>query len=378
MPAVEEALRVVLGDKGALLGVFDLRVWYPLRQGLLETILRRRASYVRAVDGISFVVREGETFCLVGESGCGKTTTGKSLLRLTPITTGVALFRPRPETLEEVKRAGYRPLADELVDLYALRGRALKAIKRDIAIIQQDPYSSLNPSATVREILEEPLLVHGIARSRDERLELVYRALERVKLTPAHDFADRYPHQLSGGQRQRVAIARAIITSPRLVVADEPVSMLDASIRAEILELMTELKRESKLTYIFVTHDLAVARYICDRVAVMYLGRIVEEGDVGPLIERPLHPYTSALVAAVPEPEPANRLRYREVPIKGEVPNPVNVPPGCRFHPRCVALDAHASRLGGLCTAKEPPSFLVNGRRVSCWLYGLGDFPSSD
>jgi len=364
-------------DPALILGVSNLKVWYPIRKSLTDYIYRRKQKFARAVDGVSFIVKRGETFCLAGESGCGKTTTGKSLLGLTPLTSGSIYFRPRGEVLRELIKLGYVREGEEVVDIARLPWRGQKVVKRDITIVYQDPYGSLNPSAKIREILEEPLLIHGLVEDERERLELIYKTLEMVKLTPAADIAERYTHQLSGGQRQRVAIARAIITNPSLMVADEPVSMLDASIRAEILELLLELKRRFDLTYIFITHDLAVARYICDRIAIMYLGKIVEMGDTRKIIERPMHPYTQALIAAVPEPDPTNRLKFREVPIKGEVPSAVSIPAGCRFHPRCVARDQNVERLGNICLEREPELLPAEsgGRRVACWLYFNGYEP---
>lgn len=369
----------MIRDPEIILGVNELRVWYPIKRGLLDYIYRRKQKYARAVDGITFFVKRGETFCLAGESGCGKTTTGKSLLGLTPITSGNAYFRPRDEVLRELQSLGYSTISRGIVDIFGIPSKAMKLIKRDITIVYQDPYGSLNPSATIKDILEEPLIIHGLEKDDDKRREIIYRVLEQVKLIPAADIAERYPHQLSGGQRQRVAIARAIITQPRLIVADEPVSMLDASIRAEILELMLELKRRLNLTYVFITHDLAVARYICDRIAVMYLGKIVEIGDARKIIESPKHPYTQALVAAIPEPDPANRLKFREVPIKGEVPSAIYIPPGCRFHPRCVARDKNIEILGDICLKEEPHLLAVDGsnRKAACWLYRDGDKPLS-
>lgn len=361
--------KAFIENKDYLLGVYNLRVWYPIRMGLTDYIYRRKRKYAKAVDTISFYVKRGETFCLAGESGCGKTTTGKSLLGLTPITSGKALFRPRKEIVENLLRYGYSLMYDGIVDIFALRGRPLKLVKRDLGLIYQDPYGSLNPSYTVKAILEEPLIIHGIVKDEVERKELVYKTLEQVKLTPVEDIAERYPHQLSGGQRQRVAIARTIITNPSLIVADEPVSMLDASIRAEILELMIELKKKFGLTYLFITHDLAIARYICDRIAIMYLGKIVEEGKAREVIETPEHPYTKALVASIPEPDPKNRLKLREVPIKGEVPSATNIPSGCRFHPRCVPRDQNIQILGNICVEKEPPLISIDSNKVACWLY---------
>jgi peptide/nickel transport system ATP-binding protein len=355
-----------------LLDVRDLKVWFPLRKSLTELVLMKPRRYVRAVDGISFKVRRGEVFCLVGESGCGKTTTGKALLRLVEATGGQALFKPKKEVLAELERAGIEPDREGYIDLLSVPKRKFKPLRRELQIVYQDPYGSLNPRFTIKRILEDPLIVHGIG-DRREREEMVIRMLEAVKLTPPEDFMERYPHQLSGGQRQRVAIARAFILNPSLVVADEPVSMLDVSIRAEILELLLNFREKFSTSLIFITHDLAVARYICDTIAVMYLGKIVEMGDARRVIERPIHPYTKALVAAIPEPDPENRKRFRELPIKGEIPSAAAVPPGCRFHPRCVEFDEDRSRLQGMCPVKEPPLRqpleAEEGRKVACWRY---------
>ena len=362
------------GDGEVILDVRDLRVWFPLRRSISEIVTMKPRRYVRAVDGVSFKVKRGEVFCLVGESGCGKTTTGKAILRLVDPTGGQVLFKPKPEILRELERRGVKPLDGGYVDLARVPKGKFKPLRRELQIVYQDPYGSLNPRFTIKRILEDPLIIHGIGTPK-EREEMIARMLEAVKLTPASDFMSRYPHQLSGGQRQRVAIARAFILNPSLVVADEPVSMLDVSIRAEILELLLEFRKKYGTSLIFITHDLAVARYICDRIAVMYLGKIVEIGDARRVIEEPIHPYTKALVAAIPEPDPRNRLRIREVPIKGEVPNAVNIPPGCRFHPRCVEFDEDRERLEALCPVKEPPlERPVNAapgddRLVACWRY---------
>ena len=357
-------------ENGNILEVEGLRVWFPIRRRLSELITRKPPRYVRAVDGVSFKVKRNETFCLVGESGCGKTTTGKALLRLVPISGGSAYFQAREEILEELSRRGIKVGDDGRVDIFGIPPSKMKPLRREIQMIYQDPFGSLNPRYKIGAILEEPLKIHNLHLTRDEIEDLIHRVLEEVRLTPPEDFVDRHPHQLSGGQRQRVAIARALILKPSLIIADEPVSMLDVSIRAEILELMSMLKEREGITYIFITHDLAVARYICDRIAVMYLGRIVELGDARRVIEEPKHPYTKALVAAIPEPDPRNRLRIRNVPIKGEIPNAANIPPGCRFHPRCVAYDENRERLGEKCRVEEPPYFTVErGRMVSCWLY---------
>ncbi|MCE4615641.1 MAG: ABC transporter ATP-binding protein [Aeropyrum sp.] len=369
------ASRAALGAEvlgGDVLRVEDLRVWFPLRRTITELVTLRPQRYVKAVDGITFNVKRGEVFCLVGESGCGKTTTGKAILRLVEPTGGTALFKPKSELVEELERKGISLEGDGFVDLFRIPRRKFKPLRRELQIVYQDPYGSLNPRFTIRRILEDPLIIHGIG-SRQEREEMVAKMLESVKLTPASDFMDRYPHQLSGGQRQRVAIARAFILNPSLVVADEPVSMLDVSIRAEILELLLSFKERTGTSLIFITHDLAVARYICDRIAVMYLGKIVELGDARAIIERPIHPYTKALVAAIPEPDPTNRTRLREVPIKGEVPSAAAIPSGCRFHPRCVEFDQDHNRLKDMCPVKEPPlEQPMEGepdRRVACWRY---------
>ncbi len=347
-----------------LISAINLRKYFPLRRTITDLILRRRL-YVRAVDGVSFAIREGEIFCLVGESGCGKTTTGKTLIGLLPPTSGQIIYRPKDETVKYFNELGITPFKGKYYLLNELfkHKRANKLLRRELQIIFQDPYASLDPRNSIYTALEEPLIVHKIGESRDERLELIYRALEDVKLIPPEDFLGRYPHMLSGGQRQRVCIARALILNPKFIVADEPVSMLDVSIRAEILKLMLELKEKRNLTYLFITHDLATARLICDRIAVMYLGRIVELGPTDVIIGNPLHPYTQALVAAIPEPDPSNRLRLRKLNIKGEVPSAIRIPPGCRFHPRCPYIKS-------VCTKEEPPIIEVeNEHYVSCWLY---------
>ena len=352
-----------------LMLVEDLKVYFPLRRSIIETLTFKPPRYVRAVDGVSFDIRRKEIFCLVGESGCGKTTTGKALLRLVPIHGGSILFKPKDETLKELNSMGIRD-NNGFVDLAGIKPKHFKPLRKEIQMIYQDPFGSLNPRFTVKNIIEEPLIIHKLASTSSEREELVAKTLEAVRLIPPEEFMNRYPHQLSGGQRQRVAVARALILNPSFIVADEPVSMLDVSIRAEILELLLSLREKYGLTFLFITHDLAVARYICDRIAVMYLGKIVELAEGRELIENPLHPYTKALVAAIPEPDPSNKKKLRKVPIKGEVPSAVNIPPGCRFHPRCVAYEERREELAELCTKKMPPYYEVSKEHyVACWLY---------
>ncbi len=359
-------------DKKSILYVENLKTWFPVRRSIIDVVRRKPRLYIRAVDGVSFDIKEGEVFALAGESGCGKTTTGKAILRLVELTDGKVIYRPSKHLFEELTSTNPSiPVVDKYmgIEISRVPAKNFKPLRTEMQIIFQDPYGSLNPRLTIYEVLEEPLVIHEIGSTKDERAELVSRALEMVKLTPPEEFLYRYPHMISGGQRQRVVIARALMLRPRFIVADEPVSMLDVSIRAEILSLMMDLKKQLGLTYLFITHDLALARYIADRLAVMYLGKIVELGDTMRVIENPLHPYTKALISAIPEPDPRNRLKIRDVPIKGEVPSALMIPPGCRFHTRCVALE-RSPELMELCTKKEPPLIEVEpGHYVACWLY---------
>lgn len=297
-----------------ILEIHDLRKWFPLRRTLGQVFKGERV-WVKAVDGVTFAIEKGEIFGLVGESGCGKTTTGKLVMKLLEPTGGRLMFQGK--------------------DVTHLPSAELKAYRREVQMIFQDPYASMNPRFKVRDVLMEPLIIHKIGENHGERDERVDRALEEVKMTPVEEFRDRFPHMLSGGQRQRVATARTLMLSPSLIVADEPVSMIDLSTRAEILHMMRDVQRKLRLTYLYITHDLSTARYFTDRIAVMYLGKIVEMATADELVEQPLHPYTKALIAAVCEPVAGRVHTLKQVPIKGEIPSAANIPSGCRFHPRC-------------------------------------------
>ena len=315
----------------------DLRIHFRPRSGLL------RRTLVKAVDGITLSVYPREIVAVVGESGSGKTTFGRALLRLVPITGGSVEF--------------------DGIDLTSLQGSELKAYRRQAQAVFQDPYASNSPFMSVGEQLREPLVVHEIGSS-GEREEAVRRALEQVRLTPADDFVDTYPHTMSGGQRQRVCIARALMLGPKFIVADEPVSMIDASSRAEILSLLRELQSREGVTILYITHDIASARHFSDRTLVMYLGTAVELGPSTSVIEESLHPYTQGLIAAVPEPDPANRSVLRPV-IPGEPPSAAAVPSGCPFHTRCPKA------IRGTCEVVRPKLQEVRaGHSVACHLYG--------
>jgi oligopeptide/dipeptide ABC transporter ATP-binding protein len=300
----------------ALIEVDDLHTHFPVRSGLLS----RRRDVVRAVDGVTFDIAPGEVFGLVGESGSGKTTLGRSLLGLVRATSGSVRYGGR--------------------DLVPLPERELRPLRRELALISQDPNASLNPAMTVGQGVGHPLRIHGLTTTAAETRDRVAATLERVGLTPGERFLDIYPEELSGGQRQRLVIARALITEPRFVVCDEPVAALDMSVRARVLELMLELQAELGLTYLFITHDLATARFLCDHIGILYLGNLVEWGTADALFDDPQHPYTRALLDAVPLPDPARRGRDKQLPT-GEVPDAQTPPGGCRFHPRCpAAFDA--------------------------------------
>jgi peptide/nickel transport system ATP-binding protein len=297
-----------------MLEVRGLAKLFPVRRSLSQ-MMRGERRFVHAVDGVSFAVRRGEILGLVGESGCGKTTTGKLVMKLLEPSGGEIRFEGK-----EVTR---------------ISGEDLALYRRKVQMIFQDPYASINPRFRIRDVLEEPLLIHGIGRNRAERSAMIRQALAAVKLTPVEEFMGRFPHMLSGGQRQRAATSRTLILSPRLLVADEPVSMIDLSTRAEILAMMRDIQREFGLSFLYITHDLSTARYFTDRIAVMYLGRIVEVGASDDIVDHPVHPYTRALIAAVCEPLPGKVNTIKELPITGEVPSAADVPRGCRFHTRC-------------------------------------------
>ncbi|HEY6487232.1 MAG TPA: dipeptide ABC transporter ATP-binding protein [Candidatus Cybelea sp.] len=308
-------------NNGSLIEVKDLFKYFPIHAGLMS----RHVADVRAVDGVSFRIEEGETLGLVGESGSGKTTIGRLLLRLLPATKGEVIFENR--------------------DVLAMNRNEIRRLRRSIQIIFQDPFASLNPRMSIGEIIAEPLRIHHIASGKavDERVQ---ELLSLVGLQPYH--ANRYPHEFSGGQRQRVGVARALAVDPRFIVCDEPVSALDVSIQAQVINLLEDLQKKFKLTYLFIAHDLSVVRHISTRVAVMYVGKIVELADRDALYERPMHPYTQALLSAIPIPDPVLEKRRKRVVLTGDIPSPVNPPPGCRFHTRCpVAFER--------CKIEEPP-----------------------
>ncbi|MDN3556845.1 ABC transporter ATP-binding protein [Halomonas maura] len=324
-------------DQAPLIAARDLHTWFELRQWGF-----RRVGAVRAVDGVDFALARGEAVAFVGESGCGKSSLARTLL---------GLHRP---TRGEVRFAG-RSLGD-------LEGRALKAYRAEVGYVQQDPYGALPPFLDVRRILAEPLIVHGV-RDRAERERRIRAALEEVRLSPAEAFLGQFPHMLSGGQQQRVVIARALILAPRLLIADEPVSMLDASVRVEILELLRRIQRGRGLTLAFITHDLSTVRHYAERIFVMYAGRVVESAPVDDLLDHPQHPYTQALLAAIADPDAANATRLREVPA-GEPPSLLHPPAACRFHPRCPHF------MAGLCDVEDPPDFDPRrDHRSACWLH---------
>jgi len=323
----------------ALIHVEHMKKYFPVQKSFLEKIITGKTSYVKAVDDISFSVKSGEVFTLAGESGCGKTTTGMLLALLIPLTSGEIFFDGQ--------------------NLTKLRSEDLRAMRKKIQIVFQDPYSSLNPRMKVGKAVGHPLEINDVASGSGMR-KIVLDMLEKVGLSPPEKFYDLYPHQLSGGQRQRIALARSIIMNPKFIVADEPVSMIDVSLRTTIINLMLDLRKELGLTYVFITHDLAVAKYISDRIAIMYLGKIVEIGKKRRIFEDPLHPYTKALISAIPVPDPESKRNV--IDLEGEIPSAINIPSGCRFHTRCPFVFDK-------CPIEEP-SLKEKGKnhRVACHL----------
>lgn len=316
---------------------------FPIKLGFFKTLISKQSLKVQAVDDVSFAIKRREVLGLVGESGCGKTTTGRLLLRLEEPTDGEVIF--------------------DGVNLTTLHHeREVRKLRRKMQIIFQDPYESLNPRMSVFDIIAEPIRIQKVTKNEEEVHERVFGALEDLDMTPPEEFAYRFPHELSGGQRQRIAIARAFVLKPTFLVADEPVSMLDASIRSEVLKLLLGLQKKLQTSFLYITHDVALARHMCDRIAVMYLGKIVAKGSTEDIVLKPLHPYTEALIAAVPVPDPT--ARKTKIIILGEVPSAINPPSGCRFHPRCpYAMD--------ICSKKEPQLHEISKNRyVACYLHG--------
>jgi peptide/nickel transport system ATP-binding protein len=337
---IQEAKRMSIHmeeQKEVLLSVRELRIWYELRRFGFG-----RAGYVKAVDGVNFEIEHGETVAVVGESGCGKSSLMKAILGINIPTSGELIFEGK--------------------NLAKLNSTELQKYRFEIGYVQQDPYAALPPFMSVKEILEEPLIISGV-KDKEERLERIHKTMTEVKLHPVDDFIHKFPHMLSGGQQQRVVIARAMILEPKMIVADEPVSMLDASVRVEILKLLRALQEEHKLTVIYITHDLSTVKYFSARIFVMYAGNLIEKAETRRLLENPLHPYTHALLAATSDPDAANAETFKDIP-PGEPPSLVNPPKGCRFHPRCAKM------IQGLCDVKEPIEFEPEPNHfVSCWLY---------
>ena len=325
------------GMEEVLLSVDDLHVWFELRRFGFG-----RAGYVKAVDGVTFDLHSGEAIAVVGESGCGKSSLMKTILGLYKPTKGKVIFDDK--------------------NLSELDTKGMHWYHSHVGYVQQDPYGALAPFMSIQKILEEPLIVGGV-KNKEERKQRVRKAMEEVKLSPVEDFLTKFPHMLSGGQQQRVVIARAMIMEPRFLVADEPVSMLDASVRVEILKLLRGLQETHHLSVIYITHDLSTVSYFSERIFVMYAGNLVEKAQVRRLLDYPLHPYTVALLTGTSEPDARNADTFKEIP-SGEPPSLVNPPSGCRFHPRCPKM------INGLCEVEEPPEFEPEpGHQVACWLY---------
>jgi peptide/nickel transport system ATP-binding protein len=324
-----------------LIKVENLKKYLPVNLGFFRSLASRQEIFVKAVDNVSFDIKKKEIFGLAGESGSGKTT-GRVILRLVEPTAGKTFFKGK--------------------NIYEIVRGQNKILRRQMQMIFQDPYESLNPRFTVYDVISEPLKIHHVYSNEKEIEEKVLERLEEVKITPPEQFLFRYPHELSGGQRQRVALTRSLIPDPEFVVADEPVSMLDVSIRAEVLNLMFELIQKHNVSFLYITHDLALARHICDRVGIMYLGKMMEMSEAEKVVYEPLHLYTKALIAAVSIPDP--NARRSEAVMKGEIPSPINPPSGCRFHTRCP------SYIGDICRTKEPDLLDVGGEHyVACHLY---------
>jgi oligopeptide/dipeptide ABC transporter ATP-binding protein len=319
-----------------LLEVRGLKTWFPITAGVLQ----RTVAHVRAVDGVELTIRQGETLGLVGESGCGKSTLGRSILRLVEPTEGEVLFKGQ--------------------SLTRLSGAEMRRMRRELAMIFQDPFASLDPRQTVGEIIGEPLDIHNLAQSRRQRQDRIQELLHVVGLNP--NFANRYPHEFSGGQRQRIGIARALAVDPAFIVCDEPISALDVSIQAQIINLLERLQDQFNLTYLFIAHDLSVVKHISDRIAVMYLGKIVEVSGANELYRRPKHPYTASLLSAIPIPDPRVERERRRIILSGDVPSPVNPPSGCRFRTRCFKAQPR-------CAESEPPldTVKLDGHQAACY-----------
>lgn len=333
----DTTIQNTVSKNGVLLSIENLRVWFELRRlGFVH------AGSVRAVDGVSFDLHQGEAIAVVGESGCGKSSLMKTILGLHRPTEGKVIFNGK--------------------NLRGLSTRGMMWYRMQVGYVQQDPYGALPPFMSVNRILEEPLIIGGL-RDKQVRARRIRKVMEEVKMFPVEDFLDKFPHMLSGGQQQRVVIARAMILEPKLIVADEPVSMLDASVRVEVLRLLRGLQESHNLSFIYITHDLSTVRYFSERVFVMYAGKIIEKAKITDLLRNPFHPYTHALLAATSDPDARNATTFKEVP-PGEPPSLVKPPPGCHFHPRCSRM------IPGLCEIQEPPDFEPEANHFAgCWLY---------